>query len=180
MTRSKFTPPLKNGINQYSLQEEFLMIKPNVENALWMAAGAVMLILLYLVVFHFYQNQNPATQLAFKASRVDSVSRMRLALASASEAEKSAVLAIDTEKPEFTSFITPYYSIARGDILYWEAKDNQKVVKYKVYFNGKIKTVKNARFTVPASTIPGTYSIKVKAYDEAGNSVNKSTWVRVR
>jgi predicted transcriptional regulator len=70
------------------------MIKPNTENALWMTAGAVILILLFLVVFHFYQKQNPAEQLAFKASRVDLVSRMRLALASASEAEKSAVLAI--------------------------------------------------------------------------------------
>jgi hypothetical protein len=70
------------------------MIKPNIENALWMAAGAVLLILLFLIVFHFYQKQNPAEQLAFKASRVDLVSRIRLALASASEAEKSAVLAI--------------------------------------------------------------------------------------
>jgi hypothetical protein len=61
---------------------------------IWMAAGAVILILLFLVVFHFYQKQNPAEQLAFKASRVDLVSRMQLALASASEAEKSAVLAI--------------------------------------------------------------------------------------
>ena len=59
-----------------------------------MAAGAVILLLIFLVVFHFYQKQNPAEQLAFKANRVDLVSRMRLALASASEAEKSAVLAI--------------------------------------------------------------------------------------
>ena len=66
----------------------------SMKNAIWMAAGAVILILIFLVVFHFYQKQNPAEQLAFKASRVDLVSRMRLALASASEAEKSAVLAI--------------------------------------------------------------------------------------
>jgi hypothetical protein len=70
------------------------MIKPGKENAIWMAAGAVILLLIFLVVFHFYQKQNPAEQLAFKANRVDLVSRMRLALASASEAEKSAVLAI--------------------------------------------------------------------------------------
>ena len=70
------------------------MIKPNKENVLWMAAGVVILILLFLVVFHFYQEQNPVKQLAFKATRVDLVSRMRLALASASEAEKSAVLAV--------------------------------------------------------------------------------------
>jgi len=55
------------------------MIKPNRENAIWMAAGVVILILLFLVVFHFYQKQNPAEQLAFKASRVDLVSRMQLA-----------------------------------------------------------------------------------------------------
>jgi hypothetical protein len=51
-------------------------------------------------VFHFYQKQNPAEQLAFKASRVDLVSRMRLALASASEAEKSAVLAITDQNSQ--------------------------------------------------------------------------------
>src|SRR5450759_3474389 len=70
------------------------MIKPNKANAIWMTAGAVILLSIFLVVFHFYQKQNPAEQLAFKANRVDLVSRMRLALASASEAEKSAVLAI--------------------------------------------------------------------------------------
>ncbi|MGD0020681.1 MAG: MCP four helix bundle domain-containing protein [Smithellaceae bacterium] len=70
------------------------MIKPDKEDVAWMAVGAVILLLILLVVFHFYQKQNPAEQLAFKASRVDLVNRMRLALASASEAEKSTVLAI--------------------------------------------------------------------------------------
>ena len=70
------------------------MIAPNKENAIWMAAGAAIFILAFLVVFHFYQKQNPAEQLAFKANRVDLVSRIQLTLASASEAEKSAVLAI--------------------------------------------------------------------------------------
>ena len=50
--------------------------------------------MLFLIVFHFYKKQNPAEQLAFKATRVDLVSRMRLALASASEAEKSSILSI--------------------------------------------------------------------------------------
>ena len=82
------------------------MIKPNRDNALWMVAvaGIVTLILLFFVVFHFYQKQNPNEQLAFKASRVDLVSRMRLALASASEAEKSAVLTItDQDSKTFTN-----------------------------------------------------------------------------
>jgi hypothetical protein len=70
------------------------MIKPNKENVIWMASGAAILLLIVLVVFHFYQKYNPTEQLAFKVSRVDLVSRIQLTLAAASEAEKSAVLAI--------------------------------------------------------------------------------------
>ncbi len=61
---------------------------------LWTAAGAALLALVLTVAWHFHQSANPAQQLAFKASRVDLVGRIQLALASASEAEKSAVLAI--------------------------------------------------------------------------------------
>ena len=70
------------------------MIKPDKDDALRMAVGAAVLLLVFLVVYHFSQEQDPAEQLAFKASRVDLVSRMRLGLSTASEAEKSAVLAI--------------------------------------------------------------------------------------
>jgi hypothetical protein len=71
------------------------MIKPNKEDAVRMAVGALFLLLAFLILYHFYQEeQDPAEQLAFKASRVDLVSRMRLDLSTASEAEKSAVLAI--------------------------------------------------------------------------------------
>lgn len=66
--------------------------KPSMEYVLWTAAGTVLLALLLLLVWHY--RQDPAQQLAFKAGRVDLVGRMQLALASASEAEKSAVLAI--------------------------------------------------------------------------------------
>jgi len=60
---------------------------------LWMLAGAAILALFLIVGWHFYRVENPAQELAFKASRADTVGRMQLALASASEAEKSAVLA---------------------------------------------------------------------------------------
>ena len=59
-----------------------------------MAVGAAMVLAVFLVTLHFQKLQNPAEQLAFRARRVELVERMRLALASASEAEKSAVLAI--------------------------------------------------------------------------------------
>jgi hypothetical protein len=59
-----------------------------------MAVGAVMLLGLMLLVLHNHEPPDRAAQLASKAKRVELVERMRLALASASEAEKSAVMAI--------------------------------------------------------------------------------------
>jgi hypothetical protein len=71
-----------------------MKIKPGLSDLLWMAFGAVALLIFMLVMVHFRGGQDPAAQLAFKARRVDLVGRMQVDLASASEAEKSAVLAI--------------------------------------------------------------------------------------
>ncbi len=60
---------------------------------IWMVAGAVVMLALTLLVSYLYEGQDPAAQLAFKAKRVELVEQIRLALASASEAEKSAVMA---------------------------------------------------------------------------------------
>jgi hypothetical protein len=69
--------------------------KPSNEYVPWLIAGLVFLALLLVVGWHFREGMsNPAQALASKASRVDRVGRMQLDLASASEAEKSAVLAI--------------------------------------------------------------------------------------
>jgi len=77
-------------------------IKPGIRSALWMVPGALCMLLLILVLGHFQREQNPARQLAFKAQRVDLVSRMQFALSSATEAEKSAVMAItDQESKDF-------------------------------------------------------------------------------
>ena len=56
-----------------------------------------MLLAVILLVLHFREPQNPAAQLALKAKRVELVDRIRLAVALASEAEKSAVMAITDE-----------------------------------------------------------------------------------
>jgi len=69
-------------------------IRFGIKDFLWMVTGAVIFLAVILVVLHFHAEQGPAEQLAFKAKRVDLVARMRLTLASASEAEKSAVLAV--------------------------------------------------------------------------------------
>jgi hypothetical protein len=74
-----------------------MTMKSRSKDVLLMAVGAAMLLVVMLVALHFQRGQSPAEQLAFKARRVDLVERIRLALALASEAEKSAVLAVTDE-----------------------------------------------------------------------------------
>ncbi len=59
-----------------------------------MAAGAVLFLVLTSAVLHFQRTDDRAERVAAKAKRIELVDRMRAALASASEAEKSAVLAV--------------------------------------------------------------------------------------
>jgi len=62
-----------------------------------MAAGAAGLMAIVLVVSHFRNGHTSLEQFELKARRIELVEQMRLALASASEAEKSAVMAITDE-----------------------------------------------------------------------------------
>jgi len=71
-----------------------MTIRPSIKGVLWMIPGAIIMLVLMLVVTRFQKKENPAEQLAFKARRVDLVSRMQFGLSSASEAEKSSVMAI--------------------------------------------------------------------------------------
>ena len=80
--------------NLHVFKEGIVTIKPGIKEVLWMATGAMIFLVGMFVVLHFQMGQSPAEQLAFKAKRVDLVDRMRLTLASASEVEKSAVLAV--------------------------------------------------------------------------------------
>jgi hypothetical protein len=77
-------------------------VKPGIQVALRMVPGAVIMLVIVLVLGHFQKGQDPAKELAFKAQRVDLVSRIQLGLSSASEAEKSAVMAMtDKESKVF-------------------------------------------------------------------------------
>ncbi len=67
---------------------------------LWTAGGAVALIVLALLALHYHRDENIATKAAFKAKRVELVQRMRAGLFSASEAEKSAVMATTDEESQ--------------------------------------------------------------------------------
>jgi len=62
-----------------------------------MAVGAAALFAVSLLVLHFRDLQTPAAQQAFKTKRLELVERMRLSVALAAEAEKSAVMAITDE-----------------------------------------------------------------------------------
>jgi hypothetical protein len=66
----------------------------------WLIAGTAILGLLFMLVWHFRHDAGPAQELARKASRVDLVGQMQAALASAAEAEKSAVLAVTDEESQ--------------------------------------------------------------------------------
>lgn len=70
-----------------------MAMKPGPRYLVWMAAGTVVWIAILLVVLHFHREEDVAGQLALKAERAELVGRMRLDLASASEAGKSAVMA---------------------------------------------------------------------------------------
>jgi len=70
-----------------------MAMKSGLKDLLWLAAGAVGTLAIILAVLYLHGEQSPAAQLAFQARRVALVEQMRLSLASASEAEKSAVMA---------------------------------------------------------------------------------------
>ena len=72
-------------------------MKLGLRDLLWMAVGATIFGIIFVVVLTTSKDQPPAVRLALKDQKVEIVNRMRAALASASEAEKSAVMAITDE-----------------------------------------------------------------------------------
>lgn len=77
-----------------------MTMKPWMRDCFWMAMGAVLLLGFMLVVIHFHNDSSPSEQLARKVDRLERVSQIRLAMATASEAEKSAVMAITDEESQ--------------------------------------------------------------------------------
>lgn len=96
-------------------------------------------------------------------------------------ATKKADLEVDTQKPEFISFFWPFKSvIPELTKLTWEAKDNEKITKYKIYLGGRIYTVWDNYFQVPREAPRGFQTITVRAYDEAGNSMKKESYIWIK
>lgn len=69
-----------------------MSVKGGSRELIWIAAGALSLLLLFFTILYFRAEPNPTAQIAFKEQRVAVVNAMRLALAAASEAQNSAVM----------------------------------------------------------------------------------------
>jgi len=78
-----------------------MKVRPSIKATLWMLPGALLMLLLVLAAIHFQDRQSPSEQLISKARRADLVSRIQLALASASEAEKNALMASADDSKAF-------------------------------------------------------------------------------
>jgi len=77
-------------------------VKPGLRDLLWMGAGAAVLLVIVVVMLIFGYDRSPTERLELRARRVQLVELMRYSLAAASEAEKSAVLAVtDQESQSF-------------------------------------------------------------------------------
>lgn len=72
-------------------------IRSGLREFLWMAAGAAVLAAVVGTVMHFRDDRTPSEQIAERSRRAAAVDRMSSALGIASEAEKSAVLAVTDE-----------------------------------------------------------------------------------
>jgi len=68
-------------------------MKPGLRDLLWMAVGATIFGIIFVVVLVTSKEQSPAARLALKNRKVEIVNGMLAALASASESAKSAVMA---------------------------------------------------------------------------------------
>jgi hypothetical protein len=68
---------------------------PTRQDVLWMLTGAAVFVAIFAVIWLF--RQDPADAIAARSNRAELVGRMQAALYSASEAEKSAVLAITVQ-----------------------------------------------------------------------------------
>lgn len=89
---------------------------------------------------------------------------------------------VDTEDPDIydlPSFLTK----SRGEKIWWKARDNKKIDHYKYSFIGGVikgKETKAASMTIPMNAPSGVHTMRVIAYDKAGNKDTKYVVVRVK
>jgi hypothetical protein len=79
------------------METDGMAMKPGLKDLFRMTVGVAVLVVLVILGLHFQKLRDTAAREAFKAKRVELVDSMQLGLASASEAEKSAVMAVTDE-----------------------------------------------------------------------------------
>jgi hypothetical protein len=107
--------------------------------------------------------------------------RVRYVNASGAEIEKSSEyrVKIDSEDPEITD-LPLFLMKARGEKVWWMAKDNDEMDHYRYTFLGKSKSTKSKSFNIPADAPTGIHTFQLTAYDEAGNRTVRRILIRVR
>ncbi len=91
------------------------------------------------------------------------------------------VVRVDTKKPVFTSFpVIPVRADAGTTRISWNASDNDRINRYKVYFAGRIYSLSGKEFLVPKRTERGWHTLRVRATDRSGNTTERSVPVFVR
>lgn len=96
---------------------------------------------------------------------------------------------IDAQDPEFTDLPGKLYK-SGGASVWWKAKDNNEVKKFKVAFDGINYTINPpennkdeeimSSFEIPKDAFKGTHTMEIKAYDKAGNKETKYVYIIVR
>ena len=77
-----------------------MALKPSIRDLAWMAGGAIVFLLVSLIVLRFHHEPDPAQALASRVRKLGLVDAMRVELASAAEAGRSAVLASTDEESQ--------------------------------------------------------------------------------
>ena len=69
-----------------------MLAKRGSRDLIWIAIGGLGLLIVFFTMLYLQGDRDPATQIAFKAKRLELVSSMRLSLAAASEAQNTLVM----------------------------------------------------------------------------------------
>jgi len=79
---------------------------------------------------------------------------------------------VDVDDPEFTDLPLLLRKRA-GGLVWWTAKDNDEIAYYKYYLDGKIHKITSQHLYLPQIMRRGYHTLRVRAYDRAGNTASR-------
>jgi hypothetical protein len=84
----------------------------------------------------------------------------------------------DKEDPKITD-LPMFLKKHRGEKIWWKATDNKGIDYYTYNFDGKKEKTTRKHFFVPVSASKGIHTLRLKAFDEAGNSKSRLVTVLI-